>query len=154
MKPEDNDLFITRTMKNVTRDQLWRAWTDPKILEQWWCPKPWTVKDVNIELRPGGASQMVMCGPNGEEMPQNGCIVYVKEKECIVFTDCMEKDWRPTGSSFMTAIITMKDCPGGVEYSAIIKHKSDEDKKKHEEMGFHPGWGKVFEQLEETARGL
>ena len=99
MKPEKNDLFITRAMKNVTRDQLWKAWTDPKILEQWWCPKPWTVKDVNIELRPGGASQMVMCGPNGEEMPQNGCIVYVKEKECIVFTDCMERDWRPTGSS-------------------------------------------------------
>ena len=54
----------------------------------------------------------------------------------------------------MTAIITMQDCPGGVEYSATVKHKNAEDKKQHEEMGFHSGWGTVFEQLEEIARVL
>jgi uncharacterized protein YndB with AHSA1/START domain len=95
-----------------------------------------------------------MCGPNGEEIPGNGCIVHVKEKECIVFTDCMTAGWRPSGESFMTAIITMEDCPEGVRYSAVVKHKNAEDKKKHEEMGFHDGWGKVFEQLEDNARGL
>ena len=153
MSAGSHDLTISRVMK-ATREQLWKAWSDPDILAEWWCPKPWAVKDVKMDLRPGGAFAMTMCGPKGEEMPQNGCIPYVKEKECIVFTDCMEENWRPTGSSFMTAIITMKDRPEGAEYSAIVKHKSAEDKKQHEDMGFHDGWAKVFEQLEEIARGL
>ena len=153
MKPDANDLFISRTMK-ATRDQLWTAWSDPKILAQWWCPKPWTVKDVVIELEPGGAFNSTMVGPNGEEIPGKGCIVYVREKECIVFTDSMSAGWRPTGEAFMTAIITMEDCPEGVRYSAVVRHKDAEDAKKHDDMGFQDGWGKSLAQLEDIARSL
>ncbi len=154
MIADANDLTIGRTMKNVTREQIWKAWSDPEILAEWWCPKPWGVKDVLIELKPGGAFNTTMCGPNGEEIPGEGCIVYAKEKECIVFTDCMTAGWRPSGESFMTAVVTMEDCDEGVRYCATVRHKNTEDSKKHDDMGFHDGWGKTLEQLEDIARGL
>lgn len=154
VKTEENDLTISRTMKNVTRDQIWKAWSDPEILAEWWCPKPWGVKDVLIELKPGGAFNTTMCGPNGEEIPGKGCIVYAREKECIVFTDCMTAGWRPSGESFMTAVIEIEDCDEGVRYCATVRHKNAEDSKKHDDMGFHDGWGKTLEQLEEIAGGL
>ncbi|MCA0401848.1 MAG: SRPBCC domain-containing protein [Proteobacteria bacterium] len=41
----------------------------------------------------------------------------------------------------MTADITMQKEGGGTRYRAPVRHKSDADRSKHEEMGFHGGWG-------------
>ncbi len=39
---------------DAPREKLWRCWTEPKLLEKWFCPKPWYVTDARIDLRPGG----------------------------------------------------------------------------------------------------
>ncbi len=54
----------------------------------------------------------------------------------------------------MTADITMQAADGGTHYRALVRHKSDEDRRKHEEMGFHQGWGTCLDQLEAFAGGL
>ncbi len=40
---DPRDLVITRTLR-APRSALWRAWSDPQLLRQWWCPKPWTTE--------------------------------------------------------------------------------------------------------------
>ena len=35
----------------------------------------------------------------------------------------------------------------GTREAVLAMHKSPEDKKKHEDMGFHEGWGKALDQL-------
>jgi uncharacterized protein YndB with AHSA1/START domain len=54
----------------------------------------------------------------------------------------------------MTADITMEAVEGGTRYRALVRHKSDADRLKHEEMGFHEGWGTCLNQLEALAGGL
>ena len=54
----------------------------------------------------------------------------------------------------MTADITMEAVEGGTRYRALVRHKSDADRQKHEEMGFHDGWGTCLSQLEALAGGL
>ena len=54
----------------------------------------------------------------------------------------------------MTGIITFEDLGGGrTRYTARARHWTVEDMKKHEEMGFHEGWGKATDQLAEFAVG-
>ncbi len=54
----------------------------------------------------------------------------------------------------MTAIITMSDDAGGTLYAGRVLHATAEDRQKHEEMGFEPGWGAAIAQLEDLARRL
>jgi uncharacterized protein YndB with AHSA1/START domain len=51
----------------------------------------------------------------------------------------------------MTAIITMQDHPLGTEYVANVMHRNSADRNRHEELGFHDGWGTVTKQLAELA---
>ena len=58
---------------------------------------------------------------------------------------------RPNAEPFMTAEITMEPVEGGTRYRALVRHKSPEDRAKHEAMGFHQGWGTCLTQLEGLA---
>lgn len=143
------DLRLERVVP-LSREQLWRGWTDMALLKQWFCPAPWRVTEAEIDFRAGGASRVTMAGPNGEVSPGNGCILEVIPLERIVFTDCLTEDFCPATDGFMTATVEFSDEPGGgTRYVAIARHANAETRKKHEEMGFHEGWGKALDQLVE-----
>ena len=72
----------------------------------------------------------------------------VVENERIVWTDAYIGDWQPSAKAFMTGIITLTPEGEKTLYRAVVRHWSDEDKKSHENMGFHEGWGKATDQLE------
>ena len=47
-------------------DLVWQAWTDPKITDQWWAPKPWRAETKSQEFKPGGKWFYSMVSPEGE----------------------------------------------------------------------------------------
>ena len=85
------EMTVTRLMQ-APREAVWRAFTDH--LTEFWCPKPWRVEVIARELRPGGRSEMVMHGPNGEEFPNRGVYLEVVPAERLVFTDAFTAGWR------------------------------------------------------------
>ena len=40
----------------------------------------------------------------------------------------------------------------GTKYTAYAIHGNEEARKQHEEMGFHQGWGKAWDQLVELLK--
>jgi len=42
----------------------------------------------------------------------------------------------------------------GTKYTAIALHKDEADRKKHENMGFHTGWGQCLDQLVALAKKI
>lgn len=48
-------------------DWVWRAWTDPKLLDQWWAPKPWKAETRSMDFSVGGYWLYSMNGPDGEQ---------------------------------------------------------------------------------------
>jgi uncharacterized protein YndB with AHSA1/START domain len=143
----DLDLAMSRVIK-APRPDVWRAWTTPASLEQWWIPKPAKCQVVDLDLRPGGAFTTRISEDGGAFGPHlSGCFLAVDDFERIVFTNALVGGWRPAEQPFMTAIITLKDHPAGTEYAAHVMHKSRADRDNHEEMGFHDGWGTVAGQL-------
>jgi uncharacterized protein YndB with AHSA1/START domain len=58
---------IARTFDSP-RDIVWRAWTDPKRMAQWWGPRGFTMLASKMDLRPGGVYHYGMRAPGGQEM--------------------------------------------------------------------------------------
>jgi uncharacterized protein YndB with AHSA1/START domain len=149
----DRELVITRLI-DAPRAALFKAWTDPELLKQWFCPKPWTVSSAEMDVRAGGASCIVMNGPNGEVFPNRGVYLEVIENEKIVFTDAFVNAWEPSEKAFMVGTITFEDEGGKTRYHAKVQHWTVADRETHEQMGFRDGWSKATDQLEELVASL
>lgn len=147
------DLELVRTL-HAPVSLVWEAWTKPEHLEKWFCPKPWYVTDSVVELRPGGAFEFTMHGPDGEEFTNRGCILEVETEQKLVFTDALSQNYRPNKEPFMTAFVLFEDKGDVTEYRAIATHNDVESVKKHVEMGFHSGWGTAADQLDELLQSM
>lgn len=144
---DDRDLVLTRLIA-APREKLFRAWTEPELLKQWFAPKPWTTPHAELDVRPGGSSLIVMRGPDGQDMPNRGVYLDVVRNERLVATDAYVRAWEPAEKPFMTLILTFEDEVGKTRYTARARHWSLADKEAHEKMGFHQGWGICTDQLE------
>lgn len=140
------DLVLERNI-DVPVDLVWKAWTTPEHLKHWFVPKPWMVTECEIDLRPGGMFRSVMRGPNGEEFTNLGCYLDVVPNKRLVFTDTLLPDYRPAANPFFTAYLLLDGKGGSTRYTAVALHGNEESRKKHEDMGFHDGWGTVVTQM-------
>lgn len=146
-------IFVGET--DVPCEKLYAGWTTASLYPEWFCPKPWFVSNVELDVRPGGTSRMTMCGPDGELIPQVGVYLEVVPNEKLVFTDAYSANWEPNPEPFFTGIITFETLPDGTSrYTARALHWTKENCEKHASMGFHDGWRIAFEQLVETVRNL
>lgn len=151
----DLDLVLERQI-DVSPEAVWRAWTEPALMTQWFTPKPWTTALVEIELHPGGQFRTLMRGPEGEEFDGTGCILEVVESRRLVWTSALGPGFRPQegpeGGFTFTAVIEMEPIGSGCLYRATAIHGGPESKKEHETLGFNDGWGKALDQLVELMR--
>ena len=61
----DRELVLSRLI-DAPREKVYRAWTDAEILKQWFAPKPWSTPHAELDVRPGGATLVVMSDPDDE----------------------------------------------------------------------------------------
>ena len=157
------DLVLERTI-DAPVDLVWAAYTNPEHLKQWFAPKPYQITDCDLDLKPGGIFRIRMQGPDGFDTGHGnaGCVLEVIEGKKRAWTSALGPQFRPAEmategceSLAMTAVITFADAGGGkTAYKAVALHATEADREKHEQMGFHDGWGTVAGQLEEFAQGL
>jgi uncharacterized protein YndB with AHSA1/START domain len=140
------DLVLERDI-DVPRPLVWKAWTTPEHVKQWFAPKPWSVSECVIDLRPGGVFRTVMRSPEGDTYPGDGCVLEVVPNERLVWTDALLPGYRPAPEPFFTAMIELRDSGGGTRYVATAIHRDAEGRKRHEDMGFLDGWGMALDQL-------
>ncbi|HEV2710100.1 MAG TPA: SRPBCC family protein [Edaphobacter sp.] len=144
---KDRELILTRII-DAPREKVFRAWTEPELMKQWFTPQPYTTPVVEIDLRPGGANFILMRGPEGNEIPNRGVYLEVVKNERLVFTDAYIKAWEPSEKPFITVILTFEDQAGKTKYTARVLHWTVADREAHEKMGFQQGWGAATDQLE------
>lgn len=143
----DRELLISRVI-NAPPEKVFRAWTEPELLMQWFTPAPWQTVKAEVDLRPGGANLIVMRGPDGQEFPNRGVYLEVIKNRKLVFTDAYVKAWEPSAKPFFTVVLTFEDMGGKTKYTARLYHWTEADRETHEKMGFREGWGKATNQLE------
>jgi uncharacterized protein YndB with AHSA1/START domain len=158
-KPDPKlDLVLERVV-DVRRELVWAAWTIPEHVSKWFAPAPWTVSDCEIDLRPGGIFRTVMRSPDGQEFPNVGCYLEIIPNERLVWTDALLPGYRPLANPervgvVFTAIVTLETRGNGTRYTAMAIHPDEAGRKRHEDMGFHQGWGKALDQLVSHVKGM
>ena len=147
MTDTDNRDLVLERIIDAPPAKLFRAWTEPELLKQWFSPLPYTTPVAELDVRPGGASLIVMRGPDGTEMPNRGVYLEVVRNETLVFTNAYTKAWEPSDKPLMTVVLTFEDLGGKTKYTARVRHWTVADREMHENMGFHKGWGQCADQL-------
>lgn len=155
------DLILTRELA-VPVHLVWRGLTEPELLKQWFCPKPWQTVECRIDLRPGGEFYTDMRGPNGEGHSGASCFLEIIPEKRLVWTTSLLPGYRPApapaanddscASITFTCDITLEETNGITKYRAHVMHSTPEQTKAHEAMGFHDGWGTTITQLEELLK--
>lgn len=72
---------------DAPRELVWRAWTDPERLRQWWGPRGFTSPMARTDLRVGGRYHWGMRSPEGQDFFSTGVFREVVEPERLVMTD-------------------------------------------------------------------
>lgn len=63
---EQERMMIARVF-NAPRELVWKAWTDPRYVAQWWGPQGFTAPVCKMDFRVGGRSLFCMKSPDGQE---------------------------------------------------------------------------------------
>ena len=147
----DRELVITRIF-DAPPEKVFRAWTEPDLIKQWFAPLPWTTPRAETDVRPGGTVSITMRSPEGVDMPDPGVYLEVVKNERLVFTDAFTSAWEPSLQPFMTVILTFENIAGKTNYTARVRHWSVADRERHEQMGFYAGWGQCADQLAELLK--
>ena len=145
----DLDLTLRRVIR-APRTIVWRAWTDPSQLAQWWVPAPTIARVDRLEVRPGGAFVTSMSDDGVEFVPHlDASFLVVDDLERLAFTNAVDSRWRPARPDpiAMVAEILLDDHPTGTDYRVVVRHGDPAARARHEELGFFDGWGSVTEQL-------
>ena len=87
---EKERMVITRVF-DAPRELVWKAWTDPKYVMQWWGPKGFTAPVCKIDFRVGGKFLFCMRTPDGQEGWTGGeyheIVPYQKIVSSMYFSD-------------------------------------------------------------------
>lgn len=87
----NRDVTITRTF-DAPRALVWKAWTDPKLVAQWYGPTYFDIPFAELDLKPGGKYEFHMRGPDGTIYPDYGVYQEITPPERMVFTSCAFED--------------------------------------------------------------
>jgi len=75
-------------------ERVFRAWTQPLALREWWCPAGWAAGEIEIDLRACGRYRiaMVRAGDAGPGVSVSGQFLEVRPPERLIYT------WRWEGA--------------------------------------------------------
>jgi uncharacterized protein YndB with AHSA1/START domain len=135
-------------------EEVWKAWTDKNILDEWWAPKPWKAKTKSMDFREGGLWLYSMVGPDGTESYCREDFKTIVPNKSFSARDsfCDENgnithdipgmDWKNIFSSTDT----------GTRVEVEITFDSEVDMEKIIEMGFEESFTMAHGNLDELLK--
>ena len=149
--PAGREISITRII-NAPRELVWKAWTDPNHLAQWWGPHEFTNPVCDLDVRPGGTIRIHMRGPDGTVHPMTGVFREVIEPERLVFVSTVPDE---TGKAIFEVLHTVTLAGEGgrttLTLSARVIHWTPEADRYL--GGMEAGWTQSLERLEAHVAG-
>jgi len=147
-KPQvQREVTITRVF-DAPRSLVFRMWTDPKHMAQWWGPHHFTNPVCEIDARPGGAIRIHMRGPDGVVYPMTGAFREIVEPERLVFTAVAEdSDGNPLLESLTT--VTFAEQGGKTKLTVHAQAIGIAPVAAQMLAGMEAGWTQSLERLEQ-----
>jgi len=145
-KPKPDDARVLRLSRSFAapRDRVFRAFTVPTQMVEWWGPKGFTVPACVLDLRAGGAWRTVMRSPEGKDHVVSGVYQEITPPERLVFT----WGWETEGVRGQETVVTIElaEIPGGTRLELTHEGFESEDSQARHSHG----WSSCFDCLEQA----
>jgi uncharacterized protein YndB with AHSA1/START domain len=134
----DTSLSIRRIFA-ASREEVFRAWTDPQAIERWFKPMGLASKVTLLDLRVGGGFRFDLESPAGERSFITGNYLEIAAPEKLVFT------WSSLATHDRETLVTVEFVARGTETEIVLTHERllDEDMISAHQNG----WASVLDQL-------
>jgi uncharacterized protein YndB with AHSA1/START domain len=145
MANKEQELVLIRVF-DAPRELVFRAWTDPKRVAQWWGPHGFTNPVCELDPRPGGAIRIHMRAPDGNVYPMTGVYQEVVEPERIVFTSAALDD---KGNPMFEVLTTVTWAEQGGKTKQILRARVIKMSPQAAPYiaGMEQGWTQSLERL-------
>jgi len=150
------DFAIERFIDAPTR-LVWDALTKPEHIKEWYMPRAWgRVSRTELDARPGGIFRIDIALPNGQEVPNLGCVLEVVPMERLVWTAMLFPGYRPAvfDDIPITAIMTMEQEGSGTRYVFTALHRNEADLQANKASGFYQGTEIAIDQFVEHVMAM
>jgi len=147
--PADTQILITREF-NAPKHLVYRAWTTPELIKQWWSGERGKVTSVEVDLRVGGKWRYVMIANAGFEVAFNGEYREIVPNERIVSTEVFEA----MPDDYAVDTLTLTEHDGRTTLTVLVQHNSKEARDGHIESGMEGGLQEALDKLEKLAISL
>lgn len=147
-----HEMVLTRTFA-APRALVFRAWTEPQHLAQWWGPRGFTNPVCEFDARPGGQILIDMAGPDGTIFPMTGTVHEVAAPERLVFTSRAMEDEAGNALLEVHNTVTFIECDGQttVTVRAVVVKVAPE--MAGALAGMNEGWAQSLDKLTESLGG-
>jgi uncharacterized protein YndB with AHSA1/START domain len=145
---KSHTLTLTRDYE-ADRTKLFRAWTDPEMLKQWFGPPGVLTLDAHVDLRVGGEYRLTLQEPGGATIVHGGVYQTIDPPDKLVFTWVLE-DQGCEGSEglFAETIVSLSFEAHGRGTRLVLTHAflpTEASRAAHAE-----GWEGSLDRLQET----
>ncbi len=130
---------------------VWKAWTDPKILEEWWAPKPYKAISVSMDFRNGGTWFYYMLGPEGDKNYCKAEYSNIQPTTSYNAIDCFCDEQGNMNTDFprMKWTCNFSSASEGTQVNIEINFGNNEDLEKIMSLGFKEGFTMAHGNLDE-----
>jgi uncharacterized protein YndB with AHSA1/START domain len=145
----EKSILVSREF-NATLADVWRAYTEPALLDQWWGPAPWRAETKSMNFAPGGYWLYAMVGPEGDKHWGRMNYLAISHHKNFLIEDvfCDENGTINSELPASKGQVTFTNTTTGTRVEFNMVYPTAEALQKIVEMGFAEGITMCFDQLE------
>ncbi|WP_289665738.1 SRPBCC family protein [Flavobacterium panacagri] len=146
---ENNTVNVKREF-SASLPNVWSAWTEAAILDQWWAPAPWKSRTKSMEFKEGGRRLYAMVGPEGEEHWALADYTSIHPKTNVKWLDAFCDSEGNLNEEFPRSDwdVTFSEEGNSTFVDIAIKHEKLSDLEMIIQMGFKEGFTIAMEGLD------
>lgn len=152
--PAETQILIVREF-DAPKHLLYRAYTEPDLIKQWWSGQRGVVVSAEVDLRVGGNWRYVMTANEGFEVAFHGTFREIVPNERLVTTEVFEG--APVENEEEDAalnFITFEEADGRTTLTTLVECHTREVRDIIIESGMEGGMQEAMDRLEQVARSL
>jgi uncharacterized protein YndB with AHSA1/START domain len=158
---ETERMVVTRVF-DAPRELVWKAWTEPKYVMQWWGPKGFTCPACDMDFRVGGKSLLCMKMPDGQEfwnaVEYHEIVLHEKIVSSMYFSDSKGNKIEPEelGNEHEAIdgaydVTLFEDLGNG---QMRLTHIGNEPMESAKDSGQFEGWVETLDKIAAVVEGL
>ncbi len=150
--PSDRQILITREF-DAPKELVYKAWTTPELVRQWWSGERGEMTVCEIDLRVGGGWRYAMVANEGFEVAFHGEYRELVPNERMVSTEAFEGIPDPDGHASLNTL-TLTESDGRTTLTVLVEHPTQEGRDMHINSGMEGGMQEAMDRLEQVAIAL